>query len=188
MKKIFGLTLIILETFLLSTSLIGCKNINIEEESRIQKVFIENAYYDTDGNYRFREYNVLGNITYSYCFTYSPEQKLYNANLLVTTNSNINLYDYAAITFSWGQFQKALFYAYHELDSIARIEFEYNILSYDYNIGEDYNYRVKSNTFVNLTEKDDIDNYASQSYDCLKRIVPFIKKILSKYNTNTNLW
>lgn len=197
MKKL-TIQLIVVFTILLSISLVACKNDNIEneetnkkifveKEEAIQKLFVENASY-YDDCYRFSEYNTLDNTTYLYSFVYSPDLKLFNANLLVTTETETKMYDYGAITFTWGDFKSGYFYGYHEYEKISKIEFEFEVLSYKYNIGDNYDYKVKSNTYANLTEKEDIDIYAQRDYECLKQIVPFIKKILSKYDLSTNLW
>lgn len=164
-------------------------NINIVNENVIIDMFTKNAQYDSYGEYRFREYKTLNNVSFLYSFVYSRSYQKYNCSILVTSYAGINLYDYASITFSWGNFKNGLYYAYHELDSIARIEFEYSNISFTNNgLGNKYSYKVTSNSFTNLQDKNDIDEYASESYDCLKQVVIYLKSIFAKYNVSTNLW
>lgn len=171
---------------------VGCQKRNYyknQNTQNIKNIFIQYAQRDSDGTYFFDEYSDLSSVSFHYRFAYSPKYDLFNVNLLVTTYTSTKLYDYASITFSWGEFKKGLFSAYHELDSIARIEFEFNVLSYtNYNLDDLYTYVIKQNSFVNLTEKEDIDNYASDSYECLKQLVPYIRKVLNEYNIDEHIW
>lgn len=162
---------------------------NACNESLVIDMFTQNGSYE-DGNYYFRKRNTVGGVNFSYSFSYSPSYKMYNCNLLVTTYANVVLYDYASATFSWHGFKKGLFSAYHELDGIAEISFEYdNIKFIDYHgLGEDYNFSVISNTYKNLNNNDDIEKYASDCYDCLQQAVSYAQSILSEYNLPNNLW
>lgn len=204
MKKFLRFFIFVILFSILSLSLIACTNttpndkennndnetINISNENIVVGMFLEDAQYDNDGNYRFREYNNLGIVSSSYCFTYSPSLKLYNCSVLVTSYTNPNLYDYAAVTFSWGKFKNGLFYAYHELDSIAKIEFEYYNLSFNTHntLGTTYSYKVTSNSFVNLNNKADIDEYAATAYSCLQQATSYINSVFSKHKLSINLY
>ena len=161
----------------------------IVNESIVIKMFMENAQLDAYGDYRFREYTTQNNLSYQYNFVYSPSRHLYNCSLLVTNYSNVILYDYAAITFYWGGFKNGFFYAYHELDSIAKIEFEYtNIKFTDNSLGDVYSYKLVSNTYANLNDPNEIKEYASRSFDCLQQALYYLKSIFFKFHISTNLW
>lgn len=161
----------------------------IVNENTVIDMFTQYAQRDTDGSYRFRDYRNLSNISYLYNFVYSPSYKMYNCNILVTSYTGVKLYDYAAITFSWGKLKQGLFYAYHELDSIAKIEFEFSNIKFDDNrLGNGYTYNVTSNSFVNLTSKNDIDEYATRAYDCLEQTVIFLNSVFFSHNISTDLW
>ncbi len=165
-------------------------NNSVSNENIVLGMFLKYAQYDNDGNYRFRKYENLSNVSFSYCFTYSPSYKLYNASVLVTTNTNLKLYDYAAITFSWGNFKNGLFYGYHELDSIAKIEFEYKDLLFNSNntLGETYSYKVTSNSFVNLNNKADIDEYAAMTYSCVQQAISYLNSVFFNHNLLIKLY
>lgn len=162
---------------------------NACDENLVIDMFVQNAELK-DGNYYFRKINEVGGVRFSYSFSYNPSNKIYNCNLLVTTYANVILYDYASATFYWHKFKSGLFYAYHELDSIAKIEFEYdNIEFIDYHgLGESYNYSVISNTYKNLDSNDDIEKYASECYNCLQQAVSYARTILSEYDVPNELW
>ncbi len=162
----------------------------VSNENLVIGLFLEYAQYDYDGNYRFRKYDKLNNVSFSYCFTYNTSSKLYNSSILVTSYTNPNLYDYAAVTFSWGNFKNGLFYAYHELDSFAKIEFEYKDLSFtSYNtLGATYSYKVTSNSFVNLNTKTDIDEYAATAYSSLQQAISYLNSVFSNHNLSIKLY
>lgn len=162
-------------------------NSNIATKEQVVDVFMENGEYES-GNYYIRKYNDLDYISFSYSFSYSPSYNLFHCSLLVTTYGNINSYKYASATFSWGDFKNALFSAYNELDSIAKIEFEYDNIEFVDGLGESYNYSVISNTYNNLNENDDIEKYASDCYDCLQQVISFARTTLSNHNLSYNLW
>lgn len=165
-------------------------NQTVAKESVVIKMFTDNAKRDTDGTYRFRKYESVGNVSFSYSFSYAPSKKMYNCNILVTTNSGIGakLYDYAAITFSWGRFKSGLFYAYHELDSIARIEFEYKKLDFKNNsLGNSYSYNVLSNSFANMDNASKKE-YASRAFECLQQSFSYLKTTLANNGISTKLW
>lgn len=166
------------------------ENDNFTNENVVIGAFLDYAKFDSDGIYRFREYNDLYNVSFSYCFAYDPSLKLYNGNILVTSYTYPKMYDYAAVTFSWGNFTNGLFYAYHELDSIAKIEFEYKNLSFNNHktLGSTYSYKVKSNSFNNLNNKADIDEYAATSYDALQQAISYMNSVFFDLNISINLF
>lgn len=184
-KKIL-LLLIIIPTFSIFFS--SCSN-RIAKEKEVTKLFLNKGYYNSDGNYTFNYYNSLDTVSFSYGFTYYPQFDLFNCDILVTTYSDIKMYDYASATFKWNDFENARFYAYHELDNVARIEFSYYNLDFSKKtLGDQYSYTVESNTYVNLTEKEEIDNRAATSYDCLKQAVSYMQQVLKQNGLNPNLW
>ena len=144
----------------------------------------------SDDVYRFRKYDTVGNCNFLYTFSYSPAKKLYYCAVLTTTNGYYNMYDYGAITFSWDDIKNALFCGYHELEKIAIIEISFSNVKLNSNISLDnsYSYQVTKNTFVNLTKKEDIDDYASNIFECMNRSIGYAQSILYTYTDNITLW
>ncbi len=204
MKKFFVLTLSVFLCFIL----IGCgggtnndepsangtvNNGEIEsqraDEEKVIAMFLQSTQRDADGSYRFIKRTSSGNVTFLYNFTYSPSSNLFTTGVLVATYGSFTMYDNAAATFSWGQFKKGLFSSYHELDSIARIEFEYSGLTFaNNNIGTRYSYTVRSNSFSNLTEKSDIDDYAATGYEALQQAISYMNSVLYSHNLSVTLF
>ena len=204
MKKFFALILSILLCFVL----VGCgenkaddgltdTDTSSNEETENQKsdeekviaMFLNNTQRDIDGSYRFLKRSSTGNVSFIYSFSYSPSNRLFNAGVLVASYTSVTLFDNAAVTFSWGQFKKGLFTSYHELDSIARIDFDYNILTFsNNNIGAQYSYTVRYNSFVNLTQKSEIDNYAATGYEVLQQAISYMNSVLYTHNLSVALF
>ena len=204
MKKFFALILSILLCFVL----IGCgeskaddgltdTDTSSNEETEYQKsdeekviaMFLNNTQRDSDGRYRFLKRSSTGNVSFIYGFTYSPSNRLFTASIFITSYASVTLFDNAAVTFTWGQFKKGLFTAYHELDSIARIDFDYSITTFsNKNIGTQYSYTVRNNTFVNLTQKSEIDNYAAMGYEALQQAISYMNSVLNDHNLSIALF
>lgn len=173
--------------FCMTISLCACNY--VVSEDIVENMFYRNASYDSDGRYVFREENNLGTVSIIYLFSYNPTEKLYHCCILKTINTNVKVFDYAAITFSWNKFSKAYFSAYHELYNVAKIDFEFSNISLESNnIGRSYSYKVLNNSFINLTDKSDIEEYANNSYECLLRLVPYMRRVFSYYGITTDLW
>lgn len=164
---------------------------NVIQEQEIEKMFLVYGQI-YDGNYEFRQYDTSANKYFSYNFVYNPKLKLYNCDLLILNYNNYTTIinsDYVSITFSWGKFKNALFYAHYELNNNGRIEFEFSNLIFNQStLGDTYTYTVTKNTFANLNDKKDIDAYASSSYDLLCQLIPYMKRIFYSYNITTELW
>ena len=184
MKKV----LLLIMLFVITLS--GCSYDNISSEQNVVNIFIENATFENDGYYRFRDYLETNNVVTSYCFSYDPINNMYNCNILTTTYGVVNLYDYASVSFSWGDFKNGVFYAYHELNNFAIIEFKFVDIEFLNNseLGDSFDYNVLNNTFVNLVEEQEIKEYVDKSYLCLKQAISHAKYFLSKNGLLTDLW
>ena len=157
---------------------------DISQADLVRLLFYLYGSYESDGCYWFRDSNYIDSLYITYSFVYSPSFNMYNASVLITSNLNVRTFTYASITFSWGGFEHASYYAYRELDGIAKIEFSYDVLTFDKEmdtIGNDYTYKIRSNTFKYLTEKKDIDDYASYCYEPLKQVITYIHYVLYRY-------
>lgn len=185
MKKLTAFCLALLMFLFSCCSLVACNNRkqNANDELEVINVFQRYASVDSDGNYRFSKYDDLGNVSFVYGFYYNSKVNSYYCGLLVTTYGGVKLYDHATVTFSWGNFDKGYFYAYHELDSVAIIEFEFSKIKYNKlsTSQKSYSYKVTKNTFSNLTAKEDIKEYADELYDCLAQAVSFARTTLRGY-------
>lgn len=164
-------------------------NVTISDEEKVRTLFLTYAQHDDDGTYRFRKVNYVDNTSFAYNFAYSPAINSYSAYLFITSSSTLTMHDYSAVAFTWGQFEKGLFYAYHELAPVAKVEFEYSNLSFINNsIGASYSYIVRSNSFVNLTEKSEIDAYAARGFEVLQQAINFINLVFSSHNLSVALF
>ena len=144
---------------------------------------------DDDGEYRIVQRSLQGNIASTYFFGYSPIYDTFSAGLLLINFGTITMYDTAIVTFSWGQFQNGIFNAEHELDSIAKIKFSYYNLNFiNNNLGSTFSYVVQSNTFVNLTEKTDIDTYAAEGYAVLQLAINYMNTVLYAHGLQVTLY
>lgn len=159
------------------------------DEEQVITMFLNNTQRDSDGSYRFLKRSSSGNVSFIYHFTYSPSNKLFTAGVLIASYASVTLFDNAAVTFSWGKFKSGLFTAYHELDSVARIEFEYSKMTFTINnLGTRYSYTVRSNSFSNLTEKSEIDNYAATGYEVLQQAISYMNSVLDSHGLSVALF
>lgn len=207
MKKIIRYVCMVVSFFFLCSAFCGCdagtngNNHNENEtaskseivnESVIKSLFLSSAKINKDGEYFFEEETKHGTTTYCYTFSYSPSKGIYYlefAESFYATNLNMIMFDYASISFKWGKIKNARFYASHRLGDVAIISFNYyNIIFNDYNVNDSYTYKVSKNTFAYLTNKNDIDEYASNSFFCIRQLFPYMQRVLKQYNIKTNLW
>ena len=161
----------------------------VNEKQKVVNVFITNGEY-SDGTYTFRKYSQTGNCSFVYSFSYKPEIDMFNCAVLVTTYTQIsNMYDYGSVTFAWNDFKNALFYGYHELENTAIIEFDFNALSPQSNMTyKNYDYTIKKNSFKNLTNTGDINEYAQTCFECVNQSLSYAQSILYGYISPVTLW
>ncbi len=159
------------------------------EKNKVVEIFMNSVPRDDDGEYRIVQRSLQGNIASTYFFGYSPIYDTFSAGLLLINFGTITMYDTAIVTFSWGQFQNGIFNAEHELDSIAKIKFSYYNLNFiNNNLGSTFSYVVQSNTFVNLTEKTDIDTYAAEGYAVLQLAINYMNTVLYAHGLQVTLY
>ena len=191
MKNFFAIMLSLIFCFSFS----ACKSDDTDAKTKelVVEMFIQNGTYE-NGNYAFRKRTTLDNIATLYTFTYSPEYDLFLCSCLTTTYGNgYDIHDYGSVSFPWGEFKSGSFYSYHELDHTlnnSKVEFRFtmNTFNDDFSLGNDYEYSMDSNTFVNLKEKNDIDQYAKYGYEQLNLAIPYAQSILYSYLTDTTIW
>lgn len=160
--------------------------------SIVLDMFMTHATVDAYGDYVFEEQTLQGNMLYNRSFKYKTSYKKFLCSLSVYTN-NVNgmyLYDYSSAVFSWGDLKNGYFSHHHSFANIAEINIEYSNIKFNPNqtIGTIYTYTVAENTFINLTEKSEIDEYAKRGYLTLEQAIIYCQSIFYKYNIYTNLW
>lgn len=185
-KKVLSFVVVTCLLFL-SIMLSSCTNVT-KYESRVVEMFENNAVKNDDGCFSFRKYNNLNNANFTYEFIYDPNTKQFCCNVLVVQSTN--LYEYASAIFVWGKFKEASFYGYHKLGNVAKIEFKFSNLEFKKQsiLGDCFTYDVISNTFLNLKNKNDIDEYATTNFNTLQQAVSYAKSVLVDYNISTELW
>ncbi len=170
------------------------ENINSKDKEKVMSMFVTNGVY-SNGTYYFRKYSETGNCSFLYSFSYKPEIDMFHCSLLVTTNiQGSTLYDYGSVTFTWNNFETALYYGYHEFDyreseTSPSIHFDFSVSNPQPNISfANYKYSVRSNSFKNLTNKKDIDSYAQTCFDCINQSLLYSQSVLYSYTSTVTLW
>lgn len=182
--------MIIFVSIIVLFSLVGCgKGSSIATFSDVEEMFVTYATLK-NGTYVFDKFDSVGNVGFSYSFSYDIQSKRITCCAMAITYGSIDLIDFASVSFTWGNFKRGYFYADHELRNIAVVSFEYKNIVFNDNgsLGNSYDYVVTKNTFVNLTEKDDIDGYSANSYLCLCEAVRYCRTVLISYGLSANLW
>lgn len=161
-------------------------NVSVSEEQRVINMF------ETYGSYQggvFYINKVDGNARYTFC--YKPSAELFLCSYALNTYAyNTTLYDYGSVSFGWKRVENGSFYAEHSLNFNYDITFNfYNItLKNGSKLGNNYTYRVQKNTFVNLTAKSDIDEYAQTAFECVKLAVGYAQTVLNNKCGAVKLW
>lgn len=192
-SKLF-LLLLFTSTFFLY----GCNNddYRVTNEHNVINMFINYGTEDGLGNYFFKKEVKMSSSDLTYCFLYNSKYEIFTGNFIsITTEKtlpflNYVLYDYASITFSWNKFNDGVFYSYYDFNNVSRIDFEFSGITFTgYSLLDDYaSYKIVNNTFKNLHEQSDIDEYASRCFFALQQVVPYCNSIFSEYNIKTTLW
>lgn len=155
------------------------------DKDLVVDIFITKGEY-SDGVYSFRKYSSSGNCDFVYSFSYKPEIDMFNCGVLITTFvQNITMYDYGSITFTWEEFNSASYYGYHELKDVASIHFDFSPTKLNSAISyENFQYAVRSNSFSNLTNTNDINAYAETCFECARQGWLYAQSILYGYGYN----
>ena len=159
------------------------------DKQKVINLFLTYGEY-SDGVYRFRQYSTTGNCDFFYSFSYNPQIDMFNCGVLVATYvQNFTMYDSGSVTFSWDDFEHAYVTGYHELGNIASIEFDFYASNPTSNITfGTYQYSVRSNSFTNLTNQNDINEYAGTCFNCVNQSLTYAQSVLFRYNTQLTLW
>lgn len=195
MKKVFAL----LVNVIMIICSVGCGGgaLNYDsyadymsKEVAVKNIFLSYGTYGDD-RYYFRKYDTLSPLSFSYSFVYKPSIDRFNCSVLVSSRyGTYNIFDYGSVTFAWGNIQNGLYYGYHEIENAAILELEFNNLVFnpDISLGAHYSYIVTKNTYAYLTQKAEIDEYASIMHDCIERALGYAQSIIYSYTSNITLW
>lgn len=166
----------------------GSQTEDINKE-KVVNMFITHGEY-SDGTYYIRKHSTVTPCNFLYTFCYKPDIDMFNCSVLVTTYTSVaTTYDYGSVTFSWNNFENALFYGFHELENSAIIEFDFCALSPQTNMTYgNYSYSVSNNSFNNLTNASDINGYAQTCFDCINQSLSYAQSLLYGYTQSVTLW
>ena len=160
---------------------------DISDKELVIEIFMTKGEY-SDGVYSFRKYSSSGNCDFVYSFSYKPSIDMFNCGVLITTFvQNVTMYDYGSITFTWEEFNNASYYGYHELSNAASIHFDFypSKANADMDmIFDNYQYSVRSNSFNNLTNTSDINEYAETCFECVRQGWLYAQSVLYGYGYN----
>ena len=162
---------------------------SLSDKTQVINMFLSKGEY-LDGSYYIRKHSETEHCLFSYWFTYNPEIDMFNCAVVVTTYAlGVQLLDYGSVTFGWGDFENARFYGYHELKDTASIDFDFSASNPRSNMSfGQYEYSVRSNSFKNLTNKNDIDEYAQTCFDWVNQSLNYAQSVLYAYTSSITLW
>ena len=161
-----------------------------EAKTAVINMFLEHGEYD-QGAYHFRKYNSVDQTTsVSYFFQYYPDTDSFSCSALtVSYVGAYKLTDYGTVIFSWGNVKSGNFAGIHELSDVAEIEMNFSVQEFkqDMSIGA-CTHTVTKNSFVNLTQESEINDYAVTMVEHINRGLGYAQSILYAKCDNVTLW
>ena len=162
---------------------------NSSDKQKVIDMFMAHGEYDNE-SYYINKFTSANSCNVAYFFAYQPKHDNFYCSVLVTTYAqNYTLIDYGIVVFSWGNFASATFYGRHDLKDIAKIEFDFSAKNPQSDMTyRDFDYTVKNNSYGNLTDSSDIDEYASTCFKCINQSLSYAQSVLYGYTSTITLW